>query len=165
MQMQRLRLLAISLLASACLVQATAQTPFSPHLGNSSTIPLTMNSQDVSRFSASHQPPSASSPIQSPPENQYNFSNFNTASLKSDPLVLRSSERTLDRQLQPKELANSASAEQTNSSCYTMRVYGFTAQDLKLPHPQPSTHTDCTPASMSHLKPLHLPTTLKIKQH
>lgn len=52
---------------------------------------------------------------------------------------------------------------QTQNPCYALRVYGFTPQDLKLPHPQSSTETDCTPASSSHLKALQLPATVNVK--
>jgi hypothetical protein len=47
--------------------------------------------------------------------------------------------------------------------CYALRVYGFTPQDVKSPHPHASTETDCTPASTSHVKTLQLPATIKVK--
>jgi hypothetical protein len=39
-----------------------------------------------------------------------------------------------------------------NEGCFTLRSYGFTADDLKSDAPRPSTSTTCTPASTGKTK-------------
>jgi hypothetical protein len=93
---------------------------------------------------------------------------FDTSKFKdSGQLVLHADTQPLDMQAQAKALAllkkQEALLAQTSAPCYTLRVYGFTPQDLKSPRPHSSSETDCTPASSAHLKALQLPGTVNAK--
>jgi len=41
---------------------------------------------------------------------------------------------------------------QNDSTCYTIRTYGFTDQDMRSPDPRPSSATTCTPATSGQMK-------------
>ncbi len=143
--MSMLRLLAASLLASACIFPAAAQSyPNAlPLTATITTQPLTMNA------------PAAPST---------NF--FNTAkpgSLHFDApkgnntLVMPAvSFQPLGGKMSPQEFAKlksrAALLAHTNEPCAKLRSYNFTARDLKSANPHPSSETDCTPASAGHLK-------------
>jgi len=140
--MPLLRLLATSLLTSACMLPAAAQAP--------SLIPLaraaTATSGNAQTLPA---PPTIIRKALLP-----------TFSMTVRPSTFQPSkpvkaELLAERALKQVELA------QLHPLCYTLRSYGFTAQDLKSPHPHASSETDCTPASRVHLKALQLPATGK----
>jgi len=48
-----------------------------------------------------------------------------------------------------------------NEGCFTLRSYGFTANDLKSDAPRPSTSTTCTPASTGKTKQAKRPTLVR----
>jgi hypothetical protein len=48
-----------------------------------------------------------------------------------------------------------------NEGCFTLRSYGFTADDLKSADPHPSTSTTCTPASTGKTKEAKRPTLVR----
>ncbi len=129
-----LRLFAASLLASACVLPASAQSrnPFpSP---NAPATPLTLNLTNTSPGSLQ---------LKASPKD-------------FDALVDHPSTQPLGLQPQSKELAllkpDANLLPQTNQPCAKLRSYNFTPHDLKSPHPHPSSETDCTPASAGHMK-------------
>ena len=165
--MQRLRLLAPSLLASACVLSASAQSPAlsPPQAWYSSSTITTLDDQTPS-FSATI-PPSAHQPAR---PNSFHVdiardSNWLTPIPESQVPEVRVQPQ--DQHLLAQWKAHGKKHEellaQTNIPCYTLRVYGFTPRDLKSPHPHSSTETDCTPASSAHLKALQLPATVSTK--
>jgi hypothetical protein len=164
--MQQLRLLASSLVASAFALQAAAQspavsltqTPNSPAITITTPRTFTTNSLP-STFSATF-----------PQAAQSNLFHFDT-SKDSSTLALHADAGTqlLDTQAQSKALAQLKLKEreitvaQTHPPCYTMRVYGFTTQDLKSSHPHASSESDCTPASSAKLKAIQIPGTMSVE--
>lgn len=52
----------------------------------------------------------------------------------------------------PKILPKPTLSAQSQSLCYTLRAYGFTAKDLQSPNPHASSYTECTPASSIIMK-------------
>jgi hypothetical protein len=168
--MQRLRLLATSLLTSACVLPAAAQSPAAPppHAWYSSTI-TTFDTQPLST------PPTFSAPLpQSDPlaAKPYSFHFDIAKSNDSIPLALHADTQPFGVQVSDDTLKDLKTAHiqkinpllaQIHPPCYTLRVYGFTPQDLKSPHPHSSSETDCTPASSAHLKALQLPGTVNAK--
>jgi hypothetical protein len=164
--MQRLRLLATSLLTSACVLPAAAQSPATPppHAWSSSTIP-TFDAQPLSTPQTIPQ----SDPLAAKP---YSF-HFDIAKSKdSIPLALHADTQPFGVQVSDDTLKDLKIAHiqkinpllaQIHPPCYTLRVYGFTPPDLKSPHPHSSSETDCTPASSAHLKALQLPATVNAK--
>jgi len=172
MQLPRLHIFAICLLPPVCIFQAVAQAPAaSTNFGNSSTTFSTLSPQDLSNRSTPITPSASSTLVlTSPKQTAPNPFEFRISKQNLHPLDLHSEDRSLEGEFQPQELAQLAVANNRNTlvarltgPCYSMRVYGFTAQDLKASHPQASTQTDCTPATSTHLKPLHLPATLNAK--
>jgi len=148
--MQPLRLLAASLLASACVFPATAQSP---------------------RLQLAPDAPSPASPLVTSqllslaPSTPFTFKltdpksgsfQLKTSQKDLNTLVLHSSTQPLGLQPQPQELAllkpDATLLAQTNEPCAKLRSYNFTSRDLKSSHPHPSSETDCTPASRGHLK-------------
>ena len=148
--MQLHRRLAASLLASACLLPAAAQSR-NPLLAPDAPSPASplVTSQSFS--------PSSSAP------STFNLTNPGSGSfqLKAsqkdlNALVLHPDTQLLSVQPQTKELAllkpNATLLPQTNQPCAKLRSYNFTSKDLKAAHPHASSETDCTPASAGHLK-------------
>ena len=160
--MQRLRLLATSLLASACVLPTVAQA---------------LNPQTLSTpqsFTTNSLPSiTTGSPLLAAKPGSFHFDSSRDSSaltLDSNAPALHADTQVLVARVQPQDqklLAQLKSQEsllaQTTTSCYTLRVYGFTPQDLKSPHPHSSHETDCTPASRSHLKAVQLPATVNPK--
>jgi hypothetical protein len=146
--MQRLRLLATSLLASACVLPAAAQsrTPLLSPDAPSPANPL-VTSQS---FSPS---PSSTFNLITPSAGSLQFKaspkDFNALALYPgmEPPTLQS---------QPQQVAvlkpDTPVLAQTNQPCAKLRSYNFTSRDLKAVHPHASSETDCTPASSGHLK-------------
>jgi hypothetical protein len=180
--MQRLRLLAPSLLASACVLSAAAQSPAlspPPAWYSSSTLttlddqppsaPLALATQTPPPSFSATIPPSAHQPVKSSSFHVDIAPDSNW--LTPIPATQASEVRVQpqDRHLLAQWKAQGALKKhedllaQTTVPCYTLRVYGFTARDLKSPHPHSSTETDCTPASSAHLKALQLPATINTK--
>jgi hypothetical protein len=149
--MLRFRLVAISLLASACVIQAAAQAPVTSLApGNLATSQrITINFLPSTLALAT--PPSGSQAFK-PGALQLNLSAESFGKAAQEQAELKSHSKKQQTLL-----------AQTQTPCYALRVYGFTPQDLKSPHPQASTETDCTPASSSHLKALQLPATVSVK--
>ena len=146
--MQPLRLLAASLLASACVLPALAQSPrplLSPDAHSPANPLLTSPSPSLG--------PSTSSTLKltSPSSLQ-----LRTSQKDLDALVLHSGTEPTGLQPQPKELAllksDATLRPPTNQPCAKLRSYNITAKDLKASHPHASSETDCTPASAGHLK-------------
>ena len=148
--MQPLRLLAASLLTSACILPAAAQSP-NPLLSPDAASPAS--------------PLVTSQPLSLTPSTPSTFklTNPNPGSLQLrasqkdlNALVLHPSTQPLGLQPNPQELAllkpDATPLTQTNQPCAKLRSYNFTPRDLKAAHPQPSSETDCTPASKGHLK-------------
>jgi hypothetical protein len=180
--MQRLRLLAPSLLASACILPAAAQSPATPPPQgwySSSTLttfddqtpstpPALTTKSPAPTFSVTL-PPSAHQPVKSNPfhVDMAQDSNWLTPVPDTQPPVVQvqPQDPQLFARLKAQETLKKQEdlLAQTTTPCYTLRVYGFTPQDLKSPHPHSSTETDCTPASSVHLKALQLPATLNAK--
>jgi hypothetical protein len=172
MKLQCLHLLAVSLLSPAWVFQAAAQTPAaSANSSNSSTTFFTISQHDFTRLSTPTTPSASSTPVLTSPEKTIsNPFEFRISKRNVNPMDLHLADRSLDSEFKPQELAQLAAANNVNtlvarvtSPCYSMRVYGFTAQDLKSSNPKSSTQTDCTPTSSVHLKPLQLPSTLNPK--
>jgi hypothetical protein len=174
--MPHFRLLATSVLVSAGVFTAAAQTPPAPL--TSSTLTMTLspldpqaqtsqslkgNSSSVT-FSLTY--PDADKPAASrfglSPKNRSNA--LELPAVPKQPLMsqLHTQELTLS-EAQKALLSRDAQLAQNSQPCYKLHVYGFTPQDLKSPHPHASTETDCTPASSAHLKVLQLPATVNVK--
>jgi len=146
--MQPLRLLAASLLTSACILPATAQSR-SPLLSPDTPSPA---SPLVTSQSPSLGPSTAST---------LKLTNPGGFQLKASPkdfnaLALYPGMEPPTLQSQPKEFAllksDATLLPQTNQPCAKLRSYNFTSKDLKSAHPHASSETDCTPASSGHLK-------------
>jgi hypothetical protein len=143
-----LRLLAASLLASACLLPATAQSR-NPLLSPDKASPANplLNSQAPSLGPAT----ASTLKLTSPGTIQFKASpkDFNALALYPgmEPPTL---------QPKPQELAllkpDATLLPQTNQPCAKLRSYNFTSKDLKSSHPHASSETTCTPASAGHLK-------------
>lgn len=149
--MLRFHLLATSLLASACVVQAAAQAPVTSLAPGNLTTSQSITINSLPPNLALTTPPSGSQAFK-PRVLQLNVSAVPLGKAAQEQAGLKGQSKK-----QPTLLA------QTQTPCYALRVYGFTPQDLKSPHPQASTETDCTPASSSHLKALQLPATVSVK--
>ncbi len=140
------RLFAASLLASACVLPAAAQSP-NRLLSDAPATPSTLNLTNTTPGSFQ---------LKASPKD-------------FDALVLHPSTQPPGLQPQPKELAllkpDATPPSQTNQPCAKLRSYNFTPKDLKSPHPHASSETDCTPASAGHLKtiPATSPATLDPK--
>jgi len=156
--MQRLRLLATSLLASACVLPTVAQA---------------LNPQTLSTpqsFTTNSLPSiTTGSPLLAAKPGSFHFDSSRDSSaltLDSNAPALHADTQVLVARVQPQDpqlKSQESLLAQTTTSCYTLRVYGFTPQDLKSPHPHSSHETDCTPASRSHLKAVQLPATVNPK--
>jgi hypothetical protein len=146
--MQPLRLLAASLLASASVLPAAAQS-HNPLLSPDAPSP-------TSPLLASPPPslgPSTPSTLK--------LTSPNSLQLQASPkdlnaLVLHPSNELATLQPQPKQLAllksDATPLPQATQPCAKLRSYNFTRKDLKTVNPRPSSETDCTPASAGHLK-------------
>jgi hypothetical protein len=144
--MQPHRLLAASLLASACILPAAAQlrspllTPDAP----SPASPL-VTTQSLGPSTPSTLKLTGPSSLQ-----------LNASQKDLNALVLHPNSQLLVVHPQPQELAllnpDATLLAQTNEPCAKLRSYNFTTRDLKSAHPHPSSETDCTPASRGHLK-------------
>ncbi len=131
--MPLLRLLSTSLLASAFVLQASAQ---SPAVSLTQTpIPSTVTITNPQTFTTNSLPAATSVQLNLPKHTQA------LPHLKQGDTLLA----------------------QTHPPCYTMRSYGFTPQDLHAANPRPSRSTDCTPASSVQLKPIQLPATMSVE--
>lgn len=155
--MQRLHLLATSLLATTCTFTA-AQSP------GASLTPNTPNQQSLLTLSP---PPVNSEPstytLTNPKADGTNSFKFKFPQKDIKALDLHSNTTNLDAEMKPEQLAQLTAPNphdpllaHDSPTCYTLRVYGFTPQNLKSPHPHAATETSCTPASTSHAKPLEL---------
>jgi hypothetical protein len=148
--MQPHRLLAASLLASACILPAAAQSP-SPLLSPDAASPASplVTSQLLSLA------PSTPSTFKLTDPRPGSLQ-LKTSQKDLNALVLHPSTQPLGLQPQPQELAllkpNATLLAQTNQPCAKLRSYNFTSRDLKSPRPHPSSETECTPASSAHLK-------------
>jgi hypothetical protein len=146
--MQPLRLLAASLLASACILPAAAQSPsplLSPDAAASASPLVTSQSLSLGPSTPSTLKLTGPGSLQ-----------LNASQKDLNALVLHPDTHLLALQHQPQELAllkpNATLLAQTNEPCAKLRSYNFTSRDLKSSHPHPSSETDCTPASSGHLK-------------
>ncbi len=166
--MPMLRLLASSILASAFALTASAQAPVAsltattlpPNIVFSSPVPVQPSTLPLSLSKPTSQP-------SNPDALHANLAKDGSAA-KPQP-----DEVSIDPKVKTKLLAQISSGlakshrdvevAKMHSPCYTLRVYGFTPQDIKSPHPSPSTETDCTPASSVHLKALQAPATVTVK--
>ncbi len=161
--MQLHRLLATSLLTSACALSSAAQAPAAsvvPWTITSTLITVDPQSSSASptlskppAFTTNSQPQtfSATLPKSSQPGAlQFQIPNHTTT------LTLQAKALTPSEQTQLGELALSKVRESqlapTNQPCAKLRSYNFTSKDLKAVHPHASSETDCTPASSAHLK-------------
>jgi hypothetical protein len=143
--MPMLRLLAASLLASACAVTAAAQSHANalPLTATITTQPFTFNAPTApsTTFLKSARPGSF---------------HFDTPKDSNSLQLPAANTQPLGGQMKLQELAQlklrEAQLAQNNQPCAKLRVYGFTPQDLKSSHPHASSETDCTPASAGHLK-------------
>lgn len=148
-----LRLLAASLLASASILPAAAQSPsplLSPHAASPASPLVTSQSLSLG--------PSTPSTLKlTDPSDSLQL---NASQKDLNALVLHPNSQPLGLQPQPQELAllnlskarNSLLLAQTNEPCAKLRSYNFTTKDLKATHPHPSSETDCTPVSRGRLK-------------
>ena len=167
--MPRLCLVATSLFASACVLQAAAQVPATSLTpGALPAQPFTTNQSlftDTPASTFSMKVPQPGPYLPQP--HSFNVEPPTVAST----LDLHVDTKALRLQVKDKELDTNALIKrdrlgilaENNQPCYKLHVYGFTPQDLKSPHPRSSTETDCTPASSAHLKVLQLPATLNTK--
>jgi hypothetical protein len=163
--MQRLRLLLISLLATACVLPAIAQAPaVSLTPGN---LPATITILNPQAPTTSSPPSTLSMTLPQPPPQALSPHPYHFDIPKDSALDLHADTRPLGVQvltLPNLTLRKQAiMLAQTHSPCYTLRVYGFTPPDLKSAHPHASSETDCTPASSAHLKVLQVPATVNTK--
>jgi hypothetical protein len=145
-----LRLLAASLLASACALPAAAQSP-SPLLSPDAASPA---NPLVTSPSLSLEPSTPSTlKLTDPTPGRLQLK---SSQKDLNALVLHPGTHLLVLQSQPQELAllkpDATLLPQTNQPCAKLRSYNFTRKDLKAAHPHPSSETDCTPASAGHLK-------------
>jgi hypothetical protein len=146
--MQPLRLLAASLLASACILPAAAQSR-NPLL--SPDVPSAANPLVTSQSPSLGPTTPSTLKLTNPGSLQFKASpkDFNALALYPgmEPPTL---------QPKPEELAllksNATLLAQTNQPCAKLRSYNFTSKDLKASHPHASSETTCTPASAGHLK-------------
>ncbi len=148
--MPLLRLLTASILASACILPAAAQSP-SPLLSPDAASPA---SPLITSQSLSLRPSTPSTLKLTAPRS--GSLQLNASQKDLNALVLHPSTQPLGLQPQPQELAllkpDATLLAQSNQPCAKLRSYNFTPRDLKAPHPHPSSETDCTPASAGHLK-------------
>jgi hypothetical protein len=178
--MQRLRLLAPSLLASACVLSASAQSPAlsPPQAWYSSSTITTLDDQTPSTppaLATKTPPPSFSATIPPSAHQPARPNSFHVDIARDSHWLSPIPESQVpevrvqpqDQHLLAQWKAHGKKHEellaQSTLPCYTLRVYGFTPRDLKSPHPHSSTETDCTPASSAHLKALQLPATVSTK--
>lgn len=145
--MPLLRLLSTSLLASAFILQASAQAPATtltqtptPSIANL-TVPAGLASSAL--LTATPKP------------FHFNLPKDNSA------MLLNADKHPSDSSAKALTLLNQAKNStvlmaQTHTPCYTLRSYNFTAHDLKSPNPHPSSATDCTPASSVKLKAIEI---------
>jgi hypothetical protein len=171
--MQRLRLLATSLFASACVLSAAAQTPATSLAPG--TLPPALKPQPLSMpqaFTAKSLPSiTTDSSLLGARPGSFHFDTSRDSSaltLDSNTLTSLSNPQALIVQPQDQKLLAQLKTQepllaQTITPCYTLRVYGFTPQDLKSAHPHSSRETDCTPASTAHLKAIQLPAKVNAK--
>lgn len=136
-----LRLLAASLLASASVLSAAAQSPgplLSPPAASSIT-----RSPSPSPTLTLPKPGPTTLPFKASPNNL-------------DAMALQPGLQSLALKSQPGEIAalkpDTLLPPKTTQPCAKLRSYNFTRKDLRSPHPHPSSETDCTPASAGHLK-------------
>jgi hypothetical protein len=156
--MQMHRLLATSLLASACALPAAAQSP-SPLLSQDAASPASplVTAQSLSLGPSTPSTLKLTDPRPGSLQLKASQNDINV-------LVLHPSTQTLGLQPKPQELAllkpdalallkpDATLLTQTNQPCAKLRSYNFTSKDLKAAHPHPSSETDCTPASAARLK-------------
>jgi hypothetical protein len=140
-----LRLLSTSLLASAFILQASAQAP-------------------VTALTQTPTPPTANLSIPAglassalltatPKTFHFNLPKDNNA------LLLNADKHPSDSNAKALTLLNKKETvlvAQAHTPCYTLRSYNFTAKDLKSSNPHPSSATDCTPASSVQLKAIEI---------
>jgi hypothetical protein len=143
--MPLLRLLTTSLLASAFILQASAQAP---------TTTLTQTpTLSIANLTVPAGLASSALLTVTPKPFHFNLPKDNSA------LLLNADKHPSDSNAKPLALLNqkeTALMAQTQTPCYTLRSYNFTAKDLKSPHPRPSSATDCTPASSVQLKAIEI---------
>jgi hypothetical protein len=146
--MQPLRLLAASLLVSACILPAAAQSR-SPLLSPDAPSPA---NPLVTSQSPSLGPSTPSTLKLTTPHSLQ----LKTSPKDFDSLALYPGMEPPTLQAKPQELAllksDATLVPQTTQPCAKLRSYNFTSKDLKSPQPHASSHTDCTPASAGHLK-------------
>jgi hypothetical protein len=166
--MSMLRLIAASLFASASIIAAAQTSATSLTPGVLPAQPFTSNQSLFTDI-----PPQTFS-MKQPPTGPYTPKPYSfQVAPPSEATVLRLSANNNSPKLQVEDQELSATfanqqahltaLAENSQPCYKLHVYGFTPHDLKSPHPQPSTETDCTEASSSHLKVIQLPAATQAK--
>lgn len=142
--MPLLRLLFTSLLASAFILQASAQAP---------TTLTQIPTPAITSFTVPAGLASSALLTVTPKPLHFNLSKDNSALLfNADKHPSDSNAKALTL-LGQKE---NTLVAQAHTPCYTLRSYNFTAKDLKSFNPHPSSATDCTPASSVQLKAIEI---------
>ena len=142
--MPLLRLLSTSLLASAFILQASAQSP---------TITLAPSATpSIASLSVPAGLTSSALITVTPKPLHFNLPKDNSV------LLLNAGKHPLDSNANALTLLNQkkTSLLAQAQTCYTLRSYNFTARDLRSPTPRPSSATDCTPASSVQLKAIEI---------
>jgi hypothetical protein len=152
--MPLLRLLSTSLLASAFILQASAQSPATTLVQTPTPLAITVNpTPAIASFTVPEGLAGSALLTVTPKPFHFNLSKNNSA------LLLNADKHPLDSNAKALTLLNPEKTvlmAQTHSPCYTLRSYNFTAKDLKSPNPRPSSATDCTPASSVQLKAIEI---------
>jgi hypothetical protein len=168
--MQYLRLLATSLLASSCVLSAAAQSPaMAPGWYSSSVTTFNQPTPSTSEaLPTKSLPPAFSVTLPASTRQPAKPNNFHVDVAPNSSWLMPAPDPqplVMQAQTQDPQLLAQLKAQETQAatSCYSLRSYGFTANDLKSPHPRASHETDCTPASSAHLRAIQLPATVKAK--
>ena len=145
--MPLLRLLSTSLLASAFILQASAQAPATTLAQTPTPFTFTTNLTIPAGLASS------ALLTATPKTFHFNLSKDNSA------LLLNADKHPSDSNAKALTLLNQKETvlvAQAHTPCYTLRSYNFTAKDLKSSNPHPSSATDCTPASSVQLKAIEI---------
>jgi hypothetical protein len=127
-------LLTASLLLSACALPVAAQSNRTPDIASSAAATLAPNPDNVTHIPAMTQ--------------SQNLGVAKPAS-PADIQTAIALERLKESKAKVLQLRGNLAQ---NEGCFTLRSYGFTADDLKSDSPRPSTSTTCTPASTGKTK-------------
>jgi hypothetical protein len=138
-----LRLLSASFLASAFILQASAQAPATTLAQTPTPFTFTADLTIPAGFASSALLTATPKPF------HFNLPKDNNA------LLFNADKHPSDSNAKGLTLLNQKKTTlvaQAHTPCYTLRSYNFTAKDLKSFNPRPSSATDCTPASSVQLK-------------